>query len=128
MGVNFSSLTPHVFTRPTKISFHEKRLSIRRMVVKELLKRINVPLGTFDAQYDIENTSVWSLGGQTIFYAKLATFLQLLLSASSFSKIGRKIKMRQRKTPKMLFAPAYFQFFLFLCRTSRRSTGPMKSI
>ena len=26
------------------------------------------------------------------------------------------------------FTPAHFQFFLFLCRTSRSSTGPMKSI
>ena len=47
--------------------FEVKRLSIRRMVVKELLKGINVPLGTFDAQYDIENTSAWSLGGQRNF-------------------------------------------------------------
>ena len=47
-----------------------KRLSIWRRVVKELLKGINVPLGTFDAQYDIEKTSIWLLGGQRIFLRK----------------------------------------------------------
>ena len=40
------------------------------MVVKELLKGINVPLGTFDAQYDIEKTLTWLLGGQRIFLRK----------------------------------------------------------
>ena len=54
-----------------------KRLSIWRRVVKELLKGINVPYGTFDAQYDIEKTSTWLLGGQRIFYAKVATLEHL---------------------------------------------------
>ena len=53
------------------------QLSIRRIVVKELLNGINVPLGTFDAQYDIEKTSIWLLGGQRIFYAKVATLEHL---------------------------------------------------
>ena len=46
------------------------QLSIRRIVVKELLNGINVPLGTFDAQYDIEKTLTWLLGGQRIFLRK----------------------------------------------------------
>ena len=38
------------------------------------------------------------------FYAKLATFLQPLLSASSFAKIGRKMKIRR---PIFIFLPLF---------------------
>ena len=68
----------------------EKRLSIRRMVVKELLKGINVPLGTFDAQYDIENTSVWSLGGQRIFLRKTSYLSSILLISMKFGENKKK--------------------------------------
>ena len=65
-------------------------LSIRRMVVKELLKGINVPLGTFDAQYDIENTSVWSLGGQRIFLRKTSYPSSILLISMKFGENKKK--------------------------------------
>ena len=116
-------------------------LSIRRMVVKELLKRINVPLGTFDAQYDIENTSVWSLGGQRIFLRKTSYLSSILLISMKFGEnkkknentpaqsaknvvcAGVKFKnifdiLRRRKTPKTLFAPAYFHFSSYFRQTS----------
>ena len=110
-----------------------KRLSIRRMVVKELLKGINVPLGTFDAQYDIENTSVWSLGGQRIFLRKTSYLSSILLISMKFGEnkkknentpaqsaknvvcAGVKFKnifdiLRRRKQCFWRFTPAYFHF------------------
>ena len=66
------------------------QLSIRRIVVKELLNGINVPLGTFDAQYDIENTSVWSLGGQRIFLRKTSYLSSILLISMKFGENKKK--------------------------------------
>ena len=60
------------------------------MVVKELLKGINVPLGTFDAQYDIENTSAWSLGGQRIFLRKTSYPSSILLISMKFGENKKK--------------------------------------
>ena len=81
----FSASKIHFFNTKSWLKVR-KRLSIRRMVVKELLKGINVPLGTFDAQYDIENTSVWSLGGQRIFLRKTSYLSSYFRQTSCWSK------------------------------------------
>ena len=82
-----------------------KRFSIWRRVVKELLKGINVPLGTFDAQYDIENTSVWSLGGQRIFLRKTSYL-------SSTLNIGMKFRTQIGKNP---YSPENMRILRRIC-------------
>ena len=50
-------------------------LSIWKMLVRELLNEINVLLGRFKTQqYDIKNTSTWSLGSQEFFTPKFLPF------------------------------------------------------
>ena len=58
--------------------------------VKELLKGTNVPLGNSEAQYDIENTSTWSLGGQRIFLRKTSYLSSTLIINMKFRpQIGK---------------------------------------
>ena len=52
--------------------------------VKELLKGTNVPLGNSESQYEIENTSTWSLGGQRIFLRKTSYLSSTLMISMKF--------------------------------------------
>ena len=83
---------------------------------QKITEGINVPLGTFDAQYDIENTSVWSLGGQRIFLRKgryLASHPKVSISIQRMTlfvvkKSGFKLKssnfsLNPRKTYSIIF-------------------------
>jgi len=60
------------------------------ILLRQLPKEINVPLGTFDAQYDIENTSVWSLRGQRISLRKSSYRSSTLLISIKFCENKKK--------------------------------------
>ena len=90
------------------------------MVVKELLKGINVPLGTFDAQYDIENTSVWSLGGQRIFLRKTSYLSSILLISMKFGENKKKNENAPAYTAKIaVYAGVKFKKFFIISRHFR---------
>ena len=100
----------------TDTSFQLKRFSIWKRQVKELLKGINVLLGSFYTEYDIENTSTWSLGGQRIFLRKNCY-------PSSTLSISMKFCENKNKNEN---TPAYFHFSSYFCKTSCWSKGLKK--